>query len=252
MPDQILLCGPYAQTVGLSDYLSTRLSTTCIPMSADLLNPKAADKIALDPEQLVSFFPFSMSTSPKGVDLLLNWKNNRKELINSIIASLLLVVLAGALMAITPLQMRDLQRQRDEAEALLQQPEYVAVQELLDARQAIRADQTRLEDAIAALVHSGSDMATMIQEVYDLTSTYGTVSAISLDYESETINLGFSTVSYDMVVDWQEAMTKDERYSFLTPPTFSGSGVTYSVSAQITCTDFTEEILSDGEKEAAE
>ena len=252
MPEQVLLCGPYAKAAGLADYLSTRLNTQCIPLTAELLSPKAVSAIALDTDMLEDFFPFAMSTSSKGVDLLANWKKNRSGLINSIIASCFLVVIAAFLMAITPVQMKALQQERDAAEALLQQSEYVAVQELLDQRQDTQNAQTRLEDAIAALVHGGSDMSGIVNQLYDMTSRYGTVQSMSVDYESESIQLAFTTVSYDMVVDWQEQIKQDARYSFLNPPTFSGSGVTYSVSAEITCTDFTEEMTADNTEEVAE
>ena len=241
MPGQILLCGPYAKAAGLSEYLSTRMNVECTVLTAETLSPKSVERIVLDPEQLEGFFPFAMCTSSKGVDLLQNFKKDRSDLITSIIASVILVLAAAGAMSLTPIQMKTLKGNQAAAEAVLQKPEYQEVQAILDEQSAQNARRNALKDAIEALPHSATDAAGMMTQLYELTSRYGTIQELALDYEAEAITLSFTTVSYDLVVDWQKQLTADARYSFVTPPTFEGSGTNYTVTAEITSTDFTAE-----------
>jgi len=249
MPGQILLCGPYAKAAGLSEYLSTRMNVECTVLTAEALSPKSVESIVLDPEQLEGFFPFAMCTSSKGVDLLQNWKKDRSDLITSIIASVALVLVSAGLMSVTPIQMKAIRDTRNAAEATLQQPEYLAVQALLDEQAAQNTRKLNLEEAIASLPHGATQAANIMTQLHDLTSRYGTVQNMTLDYPSKTITLTFTTVSYDLVVDWQKQLTADGRYSFQTPPTFSGSGTNYTVAASITSSDFTVTKEADAQEE---
>lgn len=235
--DRVLLCGNFVPTVGLVKYLNTMLNTECVVADADTLSAAVKSAIVLDEADLAPMFPLAATTA-KGTDLMSEMKKNKSDKTNTLVLSTILAVAAAGLMVITPMEKKNLQRQLDTAEALLQQPEYVAVEELLDARSDISRQKNNLQTAIDNLPHGGTNTAGIIGDLTALTGEYGTVSSISTDYTGKSINLSFTTLNYDAFVYWQTEVTADGRFEFKQPPTFSGNGMIYTVNASLTATDF--------------
>ena len=144
-----------------------------------------------------------------------------------------MAVLTVGVLSITPMQHKALQQQHDVAANLINQPEFASVRELIEERNLYAQKKAKLEEDIANLPHGTTDAAGILTEVYDITANYGTVLKISLDYSAESIELSFTTLSYDSFIYWQKAITESGKYSFVEPPSFAGNGLVYSSSAKI-------------------
>ena len=134
----------------------------------------------------------------------------------------------------------------------MSQPEYVAVKELFDERDALARHKNSLIEAIDALPHGATNTAGIIQDLYDVTTEYGTVLEMTTDYSSKTIYITFTTLNYDFFVYWQKEIVADGRFSFLEPPVFSGNGLIYTVEANMTAVDFEQTQETENTADAAE
>lgn len=242
--EQILLCGNFVSTVGLVEYLDTMLNIKCLVANAETLSAGASAAIVLDEKDLEAMFPLAASTG-KGFDLLFEMKKNKSDKIQTAIVCSFMTLVVGGLMALTPWQMSQLRQQRDAAANLMNQPEYQTIQALFDQRDQLNRYKSNLADAIDALPHGSSHTADILTDLHGITSEYGTVMEVRSDYGSQTIQLIFTTLSYDSFVYWQEEITESGRFTFLTPPTFSGNGLIYTVEANLTATDFDAPIVAD-------
>ena len=236
--DQVLLCGNFARTVGLADYLNTMLHTTCVIAGTDSLEDAAVRAIVLEDNDLEPLFHMA-ATTDTGADMLWEKRQTRSERISNVtVCGIITVVMAG-IMAITPISMRDLNAQLEKAQNIMQQPEYVAVQELLDQKTDLAKQKESLVNAIEALPHGATNTAGIVKDLFASTKAYGNVGSIRVNYDSETIELSLTVQDYNSFILWQNMITSEGRFSFKTPPTFSGSGMLYSVNAVMTATDFT-------------
>lgn len=246
--DHVLLCGNFVSTVGLVDYLNTILNTECVVAGADTLSPAAKSAIVLDEGDLEQMFPLA-TTAAKSADLMSELKKAKSDKTTSLLVCAALAVVTVGLIAVTPIEKKALQSQKEAAQALLQQPEYAAVEELINTKTDLARYKSNLTDAIAALPHGATNTAGIIGDLTKITGEYGTVSSISTDYSAKVIRLSFTTLNYDFFVYWQKAVTEDGRFSFLEPPTFDGNGLIYTVNANLTATDFDQTANADAAAE---
>lgn len=235
--DQILLCGNFVTTTGLVEHLNSVLDAQCAIAGADTLKAGACSAIVLDDKDLQDMFPLA-ATTDKGTDLLYEMKKNKSDKISSVVFCAFLTIIVGGLMAITPRQVAQLEQQRDIAADLINQPEYVAVSDLLDRRAEVSRQKEELIDAIENLPHGATNTAGIIEDLYNITTEYGTVTDIKVDYASKTIQLTFLTSTYETFVYWQQELVDGGRFSFNMPPEFNGTGLSYTVSASMTAADF--------------
>ena len=147
------------------------------------------------------------------------------------------LVIAG-LMIVTPLEKKQLEEQRDASAAIMNQPEFVRVKDLMAKRKDVLSKKQNLINAIENLPHGQTNTAGIISDVLTITSGYGTVTEISVDYSGKTVSMSLNISSYESFVYWQQEITKDGRFSFVQPPSFSGNGTVYNVSATLNATDF--------------
>jgi hypothetical protein len=122
----------------------------------------------------------------------------------------------------------------------MEQPAYVAVKDIIAQRKEANQKKQNLIEAIEKLPHGETNTAGLISDVLTITSGYGNVSSISVDYTSETVSFSLTLRSYEDFIYWQQEITKDGRFSFVQPPSFSGNGSSYAVSATLNATDFPE------------
>lgn len=242
--DQVLLCGNFVSTTGLVEYLNTMLDTQCLVANAQTLKPGASGAIVLDEKDLEDMFSLASSTE-KGCDLLFEMKKSKSDKIQTAVVCTFMTLVVGGIMAVTPLQMHQIRQERDAASNLMSQPEYQAIQALFDQRDQLTRYKNNLSAAIDALPHGSSQTADIISSLNEITTDYGTVLKITTDYGSKTISVSFTTLNYDSFVYWQQEITEGGRFSFLTPPTFSGNGLIYTVEANLTATDFDAPIIAD-------
>lgn len=239
--DNLLLCGNFVSTVGLPEYLNTMLNIESTVVSTESMPADVVNAIVLEQEDFVDLFPVA-ATAAKGADLMFEMKKNMSDKVQGIILCTGMTLLVAGLMAVTPIQNAQLQKTRDQAANLLNQPEYASVQELFNERDDLTRQMNTLADAIEDLPHGGTKTAAIIRELYDTTMEYGTVLEMSTDYGSKTIFVSFTTLNYDSFVYWQKEITEDQRYTFLEPPAFSGNGLIYTVEAYLTTVDFEEPV----------
>jgi hypothetical protein len=175
-------------------------------------------------------------------------KNMSDKVRNGVLCGAVAVVVCGV-MAVTPIQKYQIQKQWYESANLLDQPEYVAVKELVEVRDNLSRQKNNLIAAIEALPHGGTDTAEFITELTEITTKYGNVQSIGVDYSGKTISISFLTGTYDSYVYWQKEITETGIYSFITPPEFAGSGMLFTVDAALTSTAFekpVEETVAEG------
>lgn len=240
--DKLLLCGNFVSTVGLPEYLNTMLDIECTVASAESM-PGAVNAIVLDEADFADMFPVA-ATAAQGADLMFDMKKAKSDKItNGILCGGVAVVVCGV-MAVTPIQKFLLQQQWDEATGLLDQPEYVAVKELVEQRDALNRHKSDLIAAIEALPHGGTNTAGIITELEKITAKYGNVQDVSVDYSGKSISLSFLTSTYDSYVYWQKEITESGIYSFISPPEFAGSGMMFTVNASLTSTEFEKPVES--------
>ena len=249
--DQILLCGNFVRTVGLVEYLNTMLDTECVVAGADTLKAEVKNAIVLDEADLEDMFPVA-ATASKGADLMFEMKKAKSDKIQSAVVCTGMTVLVAGLMAVTPIQQAQLQKARDAAADVMTQPEYAAVQQLFNERDALARHRNNLVEAIEALPHGATNTAGIIKDLYDTTADYGTILEMTSDYGSKTIYVTFTTLNYDSFVYWQKQIVEDGRFSFLEPPVFSGNGLIYTVEANMTAVDFEETEETENTADAAE
>lgn len=235
--DHVLLCGNFARTVGLREHMSTMLDVDCAIAGTDILNVKTVQSMVLDEADLEDIFPFA-ATAANGSDLMVEFKQARSDKTASIALCTLLGAATIALISATPVMRNNLQKEKDALESLLAQPQYAAVEKLFDQKTALQRKKNNLANAIAALPHGGSNTSGMISDLSAITNNYGTVKSVSVDYNSKSIKLTFTTMNYNAFVQWQNKVTENGRFSFEAPPTFKGNGVVYTVNAQLTAADF--------------
>ncbi|MDD6031877.1 MAG: hypothetical protein PUC47_00095 [Oscillospiraceae bacterium] len=235
---KLLICGNFAETKGLTEHFTNKMNMPCVALK-DVLAPNAAANICLREEDLDLYFPFAASAAPEN-DLLGEWRQMVKDRRRGIAASVVLVLVAAGVACVQPYLMKQLKAERDAAAAVIEQPEYVAVRELMDERSAINRQKAALEEAIANLPHGATNTAGIIKDLYELSAKFGTVSSMSVDYSGKVVQMDFSTDSYDTFIKWQQAVTEGDRFAFVTPPTFSGDTGRYSISAVISADDFEE------------
>ena len=237
--DKVLLCGNFVDTVDLIPYMSTMLGTECIAADAATLKPGASAAIALNLDDLPRLFPFATTTC-NGVDLMQGLKAEIGDRNKTIVLCSFVTLVLGGLMVLTPLEKKKLEEQRDAAAAVMNQPAYVAVKDIMTQRKEANQKKQNLIEAIEKLPHGETNTAGLISDVLTITSGYGNVSSISVDYTAETVSFSLTLRSYEDFIYWQQEITKDGRFSFVKPPSFSGNGSSYSVSATLNAKDFTE------------
>ena len=237
---KILLCGNFVSTVGLVDYLNSMLDTECEVISADTLSAETKNDIVLNENDLDALIPLASTASP-GSDLMAEMKKIQGDKVKSIALCTGVALVAAGLMAITPIQMSRLQKEAAAYDALLNQPAYLEIRGLFDERAEISRNKAALEQAIEELPHGGTNTAGIIEDLYELTSEYGSVLSLKTDYGTQIINIGFTTLNYDSFIYWQKEISEGGRFTFKTPPTFEGNGLMYTVTATMTATDFASE-----------
>lgn len=247
--DNVLLCGEFAKAKGLKEKLDDMLQIDCGIADSATLPAAVSSAIALDDKDLLPLFHVGAATA-RGADLMETYKKAKSDKQSAILLCGVLGAAIIGFMCLTPIQKSTLEDERDAAAALLDQPEYVAVQELYDAKADLQRQKNNLASAIEALPHGGSNTAGIINDLSTLTADYGTLLAINVDYNGKTINLTFTTLNYDSFVLWQKAVLAEGRFSFVTPPTFEGNGLIYTVDAVLSATDFDTTLVS--EEAAAE
>ena len=235
--DRVLLCGNFVCTVGLVDYLNTLLGIECVVADAATMGAEVQNAIVLEGSDFEDMFPVAVTAAP-GADLMSEMKKNKADKIQGIALCAGLGIIAAAVMAVTPIQKKQIQKQLDVASNLLNQPEYTAVRELVDERDSLNRYKNKLIEAIDALPHGGTNTSGIISDLYKITSEYGTVMELSTDYGAKTIFISYTTLNYDSFVYWQKEVTEEGRFSFLAPPTFDGNGLIYTAEATMTATDF--------------
>jgi len=235
---KLLICGNFANTAGLAEHFTNHMNLPAVAIKS-MLAPGAAANICLREEDLDLYFPFAASAAPQN-DLLSQWRQMVKDRRRGIVASILLVLVAGVLACGEPYLMHQLKTGRDAAAVVIEQPEYVAVRDLMDERTAINKQQAALEEAIANLPHGATNTAGIIKDLYDLSAKFGQVSSMSVDYSGKVASLTMMTDSYDTFVKWQQTVTADGRFSFVTPPSFNGDSGRFDIEAIISATDFEE------------
>lgn len=235
---KLLICGNFANTVGLAAHFTDSMKMPVVALKR-VLAPNAAANICLREEDLELYFPFASAAAPQN-DLLAQWREIVKNRRQNIVASILLVLVAAGLAGVQPYLMKELKAQREAAAVVIEQPEYVAVRELMDERSEVKKQQTALEESIANLPHGATNTAGIIKDLYDLSTQFGQVSSMAVDYSGKVVQMAFATDSYDTFVKWQHKLTEDGRFSFVNPPSFSGDTGRYSISAVISATDFEE------------
>lgn len=250
---KVLLCGNFVNTVGLVEYLNTMLDQDCIIASPDTLKPGAASSIALDAKDLDDLFIVAATTAD-GTDLMTELKKNKARKIRNWSICILLTILMGALMSVTPMHISQLKQQKGEMTNLLDQPEYATVSQLINQRAAINSQKDALAEAIQNLPHGATNTAGMIKDLYKVTADYGNVLDLEVDYGRKTINIGFVTSTYNSFIYWQKYITESGRFSFVQPPEFSGTGIIFNVNATLYAADFdmTAEELAEAEAVRAE
>ena len=236
---KVLLCGTFARTEGLAEHFAENMATECVIAGTDTLKAGSAAAIALESESLESLFPYATVTAA-GADLMGEKKKTESDKQSSLVAAVLILLVAAGVMAVTPITMNGLKKERDAGAALLATPEYVAVQELLDQKDALQREKNNLENAIANLPHGATKSADFAGALLKLTEEYGAVSDITIDYNTQSIKLVFTTTSYNLFVGWQEEVALDGRFTMMSPPTFNGNGVYSTVNAILTTADFAE------------
>lgn len=237
--EKALLCGTFARTEGLAEHFAENMGVECVIAGTDTLKAGSAAAIALESESLEALFPFATATG-HGADLMAQKTKTQNDKLSSIVAAALIVLVAIGVMLIPSISLNNLRAQQEEGAALLATPEYVAVQELLDQKDALVREKNNLENAIAALPHGATKSAEFTNAILQLTEEYGAVSDITVDYNTKSIKLVFTTTSYNLFVGWQEELALDGRFSMMSPPTFNGNGVYYTVNAILTTADFEE------------
>ena len=239
--DQIMLCGNFVSTTGLVEYLNSMLDTQCVVVSADTLSAETKNDIVLNENDLDAMIPVAATTA-QGADLMFEMKKKQGDMLKSIALCAGVGLLAASLMAMTPIQMSQLKKEAASYDALLNQPEYLEVRALFDERSEIARYNSALQEAIAGLPHGATDTAGIIEDLYKLTSEYGSVLEFSSDYGTKTIEIGFTTLNYDSFIYWQKEVSESGRFSFQEPPVFEGNGLMYTVKAVMTATDFGYEV----------
>lgn len=243
--DRVLLCGNFVCTVGLVEYLNTLLDIECAVADAATLGAETQNAIVLEANDFEDLFPVAATTAA-GADLMSEMKKQKADKIQGIALCSAVGVIAAAVMAVTPIQRSQIQKQLDVASNLLNQPEYTAVRELVDERDELNQYKTNLVAAIENLPHGGTNMAGIITDLNKITSEYGSVLELNVNYGSKTIELSMITSTYDSFVYWQKEIADSGRFSFLKPAEFSGTGIVFSVNASMTATDF--EPVAEGEE----
>jgi hypothetical protein len=190
--DQVLLCGNFVRTVGLVEYLNTMLNIECVVAGADTLKSEVKSAIALDENDLEALFPVA-ATASKGYDLMFEMKKNHSHKVQSIVLCTGMTLIVAGLMAITPIQKSQLQKQRDIAANLLDQPEYATVSDLIDERNNLSRYKHTLAEAIENLPRGSTNTAGVVGDLYDITSEYGNVLELTTDYGSMSIEMKFIT-----------------------------------------------------------
>ena len=243
--DRVLLCGNFVCTVGLVEYMNTLLYTECAVANVATIGSNAQNDLVLEEKDFEDLFPVAATTAP-GSDLMSEMKKHMADRVQGIALCSVVGVIAAGVMAFTPIQKAQMQKQVDAGQNLLNQPEYTAVRELVEERDELNRYKNNLIEAIEALPHGGTNMADLIQDLHKVTSEYGTVMELAADYGAKTISISFTTLNYDSFVYWQKEVASEGRFSFLQPPTFDGNGLIYTVEANLTAVDF--ETAEEGEE----
>ena len=244
--DRVLLCGNFVQTYGLVEYLNTMLDIECSVADAATLGSNVQNAIVLNGDDFEDIFPVGATTAD-GSDLMAEMKKNKTDKTQRIVLSTVVGLVAVAAMSITPIQKSRIEKQVDIARNLLDQPEYAAVRELVDERDAMVRQKNNLIKAIEALPHSGTNAAGMLNDMNKIAAKYGTVQYLNLDYGAKNIQISFLTSTYDSFIYWQKEIRDSETYSFVSPPEFAGTGLLYSVNATLTSTEFDKTVASAAE-----
>lgn len=234
--DHVLLCGNFARINGLKEYFDTALETDCAIVGTDTINASAQQAICLQQDDLELLFPLA-ATASDGADLLVEVKKARKERKQNITLCVVVSVLCVAIMAVAPVMKLLLNLEQKKLQETINSEEYAAVHELYAEQMELIRYKNALAQAVESLPHGESNAAGMAKNLLELTSEYGTVRSVSIDYGTKSISLEFSTLNYDSFVYWQKAVTESGQFSFLQPPTFAGNGLIYTVDAVMTNTD---------------
>ena len=234
---QVLLCGNFARTNGLKEYFDTALETDCAIAGTDTIDAAAQQAICLNSADLELLFPLA-ATAAEGADLLEQVKKARKERKQNVTLCVVISVLCVGIMAAMPVMRLLLNLEQKQLRETINSPEYAEVHELYQEKTDLQKYKNQLTAAVEKLPHGESNAAGMAKTLLELTGEYGTVRSVSVDYRTGSIQLEFTTQNYDSFVYWQNAITGSEQFSFLQPPTFSGNGLTFTVKAVMTATDF--------------
>jgi len=249
--DKVLLFGGFSAIPEIREQLDTMLQVESSIASRDTLRSGAVDAVAADESVFSQLLPFG-AASAKGADLLEELNKEKSDRAGSIAVSVILALAAAGLIAANPIMNKDMANRKADLEAKLAQSEYVAVEALTDEKLALGREKNALLAAIEALPHGESNSSGILNDLITLTGDYGTVSGASVDYNGKRMELNFSTVNYDSFVLWQKKITDEGRFSFLEPPSFQGSGMSYQVSAVLTAKDFDETEVAEEVEETSE
>ena len=243
--DKVLLCGNFVDTVDLVSYTSNMLGTECVVADEASLKRGATAAIALNGDDLSRLFPLATTTCAD-VDLMQGLKAEIADRNKTIVLCGIVTVILGGLMILTPLEKKRLEEQSAAYTDMLEQPAYLEVRDAIDRKQQAGRQKQNLIEAIEKLPHGGSNTAGLVSDVMTITSAYGRLTAISVDYNTEAINVSLMLNNYDLFIYWQQEITKGGRFSFIQPPSFTGNGSSYVVSATLKATDFTENMDKEG------
>lgn len=249
--ENVMLCGGFSTIPELKEQLDTMLQADCLVAGKDTLKPGTVDAVCADETVFRDMFPFA-AASAAGADLMQQHSKEKSDKAGSYAVTALLALAAIGLVAANPIMNKDMANKKADLEAQLAQPEYVAVEQLTDEKLALGREKANLLTAIENLPHGESNSAGILTDIIALTGDYGTVTSATVDYNGKRMELSFSTVNYDSFVLWQKKITDEGRFSFLEPPSFQGSGMSYQVSAMLTAVDFEESETAEVEEETSE
>ncbi len=234
--DKIIIGGSLVGNEKLAAYIGASLATECVNVER-AMSEKSASELCIREEDVTAVFTLGAATFTS-CDLLSEWRKKQTDKKQQIIMSAALVVIAGVLMAITPYQLSRLKQEKEAAEAILNQPEYLSVLNLLDDRTEANRDKAALVKAIEDLPYNTSKVVSMVEEVTYVTEKYGRLSEMSVSRNNKKISFTFTTESFDTYLEWQAELEKSGRFSFISVPTFASAGSSYVVHAEVTSPDF--------------
>lgn len=236
--DHVLLCGNLSRAAGVKSYFDTVLEANCdLADTATHCEHPESDAFTQNSDHFLLDAAADVKT-----DLLDEIRRERKGRRGSAAICTLLAAVCLTWMAAIPTATFLLQREHQQLEALLSEPEYALTVQLCAQRDALLQEKTALEAAVAALPQSQADTAAIIGELLQLSRPYGTVKSVRIDCASGVITTDFTAVDYDSLITWQRTLSNSSHFQFLELPGFTTSGASYTVSAKLMAAEFLTEV----------